>query len=141
MAYVTPSFASGNKTRTRRDWTDRTRRLFIDTTRVLVWNKQARFGGEPIGVMEITDRPYTESTAKMTDADYYLEGFHYLDERYHQVHDEWPLKSVFRDWRKKDQILTVIDFRIIDVFPTVFNRYTTVDEIERCVKALTKALA
>jgi len=141
MAMVTASFASGSKEVTRRNWAERTRRLFQEGTTTLVWNRQARFGGEPIGVLRLTEPPKVESTADMPDDDYYHEGFHYLDERYYESHEEWPLKPLFMDWRRKDQILTVIRFSIVEIFPGVFNTYATDDEVERCVKALLKAFA
>lgn len=140
MAYVTPSFCSNCKTVTRRNWAKVTIKQFHKGTKVLVWNKQARFGGEPIGVMELTDEPFKQSTGEMTDEDYYNEGFGYLDHKVARSIYEAQLGSTFINWKIKDEILTVVPFKILEVFPGMFDKYTSDEEITRCVKALRKAI-
>jgi len=142
MAYVTPAFVTGNKTVTRRDWALRTVGMFEYGTKVLVWNKQARFGGEPIGVLELTENPFKQKTSKMPVSDYVAEGFAYIDEMLWEMGDESkPLENLFFYWQRSDQYLSVIKFKTLEVFPMMEDKYTTDEEIVRCVKALRKAFA
>ena len=142
MANVTSSFCAQEKDITRRNWADVTINLHKKGTKSLVWNKQARFGGEPIGVLELTENPYKQPTGDMTFAQYEFEGFNYLDTRYHEITKKgFPLDEIFQNWRRQDITLTVVPFKILEVFPGMKSKYTTDKEIIRCVKALVKAIA
>ena len=140
MACVTPSFVTGNKSVTRRNWTDRHSRLFTDGTQALVWNKQARFGGEPIGVLELTENPFKQSTGEMTVQDYDMEGFLELDTKYYEIERTMPVKDAMLSWKRRNELLTVVPFKILEVFPGMEAKYTTDNEIIRCGKALRKAI-
>ena len=73
--------------------------------------------------------------------DYYNEGFKYLDERYDSITDEEnTLLYALRRWVDADQIMTVIPFENVEVFPGMVDKYSTDEEIIRCVKALVKAI-
>ena len=141
MAYVTPSFVTNNKSVTRRDWADVTIRQFKNETKALVWNKQSRFGGEPIGVLELTKNPFKQNTSLMLPLDYVAEGFKYLDEEYSKHHHlDRPLMIVIDKWRESCGVFSVVPFKIVEVFPGMEKKYTTDEEIIRCVKALEKAI-
>jgi hypothetical protein len=109
-------------------------------TKALVWNKQARFGGEPIGVLELTENPYKQMTSLMGVDDYLNEGFQYLDKEYYRITKDMPLAESFANWKRRAEWMTVVPFKVLEVFPTCKERYTTDDEIKRCVKALVRAI-
>lgn len=141
MAYVTPSFVTMNKSVTRRNWANVTFAQYHKETKALVWNKQARFGGEPIGVMELTEYPYKENTFIMNDINYIWEGFRYLDARHSVIVPlSRPLLCILDSWRRRAEIMTVVPFKILEVFPGMAPKYSTDDEIKRCVKALVRAI-
>jgi len=148
MAYVTPSFVTNNKSVTRRNWANVTIKQFKKEIKALVWNKQARFGGEPIGVLELTENPFKQGTNNMTETDYVGEGFQYLDIEYceiitgkpHLTEKIYPLIETFNTWARRGNMMTVVPFKIIEVFPGIEDKYTTDKEIIRCVKALKKAI-
>lgn len=136
MGNVTAPFVAMHKSVTRRNWAQVTVNRFKKDIYSLAWSKQARFGGEPIGVGRITKDPFKEYTGMMTYDQYIKEGFRYLDVKTGNSN----LKQVFERWQRKNEILSVIQFQIIEVFPGMKKKYTTDKEIVRCVKALAKAI-
>ena len=68
FAWTTPQFLAGTKTVTRRDWSDRT---FIqwrnawDEQRLVhaAYDKSPRSGGQKVGTLTLTARPYPERLA------------------------------------------------------------------------------
>ena len=141
MSHVTASFCAERKSITRRNWANVTIRQFHQGTKALVWNKQSRFGGEPIGVLELTENPFKQNTNDMPLSHYVEEGFEYLDDKHTKITYCIPvLAEVFMRWKKKDDIMTVVPFMALEVFPGMKDKYTTDEEIIRCVKALVKAI-
>jgi len=103
----------------------------------------SNYGGEVIGIGEIAENPYKQSTRDMDDVDDYIaEGFSYMDSEFAELDDSdlLPLYCAMKDWQEKDQMVTVVPFKIVEVFPGMREKYTTDDEIRRCVKALVKAI-
>jgi len=142
MAYVTPAFVMDKKSVTRRDWALRTVSQFEFGTKVLVWDKQARFGGQPIGVLQLTENPFKQNTILMEEHEYDDEGFYYLDSRHKEIMGgKYVLVDLFDSWRESRDVFTVIRFKTLEVFPGMKDKYTTDEEIIRCVKALRKAFA
>jgi len=84
MAIITFSlteeqFATGKKTVTRRDWSDRHRRMWQnlwDSGRLEhdAWDRIPIAGGRPIGRLRLTARPYVERLRDMPESDLYAEG-------------------------------------------------------------------
>ena len=140
MNMTTPSFVTMNKVRTRRKWQPATVKRFVKGTKFL--GVQRCYGGEALGVGEITDEPFKQNTKEMSEDEYQNEGFDYLDTMFGELSDGYmiPLFSALQDWRNKAEIMTVVPFRVIEVFPGQMAKYTTDEEIKRCVKALVKAI-
>jgi hypothetical protein len=67
------------KTCTRRVWSDRTVKTFINYyeqgIKVPAYNKDLRYGGEIIGWLTLTEKPYQHELINMTQADLKAEGF------------------------------------------------------------------
>ncbi len=67
------------KTCTRRVWSDRTAKTFINYyeqgVKVPAYNKGLQYGGEIIGWLTLTEKPVKQSLAEMTEADLKAEGF------------------------------------------------------------------
>lgn len=140
MAYTTPAWVNEKKGVTRRYWSGSTVRKFRNDTYYLAWSKQKMFGGEALGIGKLNADPFRESTSKMRDGDYTGEGFHYLDGQYSELRNEFPLIPAFERWRQADLLLTVVPFDVIEVFPEMKDKYSTDEEIIRCVKALVREL-
>lgn len=140
FGWTSPSFVTENKDVTRRNWQPVTVRRFKKDAYFLALNKQQRFGGEAIGIGKMRADTVKQSTADMRDGDYTGEGFYYLDERYHELKGEYPLVNAIGRWRDADQIMSVVPFENIEVFPGCKEKYSTDEEIVRCVKALLKVL-
>ena len=67
------------KTCTRRVWSDRTAKTFINYyeqgVKVPAYNKDLRYGGEIIGWLTLTEKPVQQQLVEMTQADLKAEGF------------------------------------------------------------------
>lgn len=141
FSYVSPAFCAMQKSVTRRNWANVTIKMFRKDSHFLAWSKQARFGGEPIGIGKMVADPFKQDISDInfegTDGIWRLyeaEGFKYLDG------DKTTLLDATVGWINSGGIYTVVPFEIIEVFPTCKERYTTDEEIVRCVKALVKVL-
>lgn len=80
FAYTTPALLAGRKTVTRREWKDSWAERFKKDEFVQAYDKDARYGGKKVAVIQLTEKPYKEELIKMPFADYEGEGFRYLDE-------------------------------------------------------------
>lgn len=141
MNRTTSSFVTENKTVTRRHWQPVTIKRFKKDTKFLA--VQRCYGGEALGVGQLTENPFKQSTKDMVAEDYEYEGFEFLDDRYVKIvgsDDTYPLLDAFDRWQESDQILTVVPFEIIEVFPGMKVKYNKDEEIRRCVKALVKVI-
>lgn len=101
------------------------------------------YGGQALGIGKMTADPFKQSTRVMPEADYDNEGFAFLDQIYNSIETETdvsPLYSAFIKWQEANQIMTVVPFEIKEVFPKMKEKYSTDEEIIRCVKALVKVL-
>lgn len=143
MAYTTPAWVNEAKTVTRRDWSSITLRKYRNETYYLAVSRQKRFGGEALGIGRLTADPFKQSTGEIRgDGDYIAEGFEYLDERYVEILPEegMPLVRAMIRWIDADIPKTVVQFKPLEVFPGMKEKYSTDEEIIRCVKALLKEL-
>lgn len=76
--WTVSAFLSGAKTVTRRDWKDSYAKTFKKGDLVAAYDKQRRFGGRKIGIIKLTQTPYRQSTAELTEKDWFDEGMHIL---------------------------------------------------------------
>ena len=154
---TTASFVNKAKGVTRRHWAQATIKRFKKDTYFLAWSKQKRFGGEAIGIGKMTDNPYREKTGvHLLDGQksilefYQAEGFEFLDNRYLNIkgnpiigmdsYEGKPLLKKTIQWLNNDEPMIVVPFEIIEVFPNCKEKYSTDEEIVRCVKALVREL-
>jgi len=146
MNSVASAFVTRNKSVTRRNWMPSTVKRFTKGTKFLAVT--SNYGGEALGVGEITKDPYKENIglnntlAKHHDL-YHAEGFAYLDDGCDRSTDFKTMSTLYSklwDWINSNQTLTVVPFKIIEVFPGMKTKYTTDKEIVRCVKALARAI-
>lgn len=136
---TTAPFVTFNKTETRRNWQPVTVKRFAKDTKFL--GVQRCYGGEVMGVGQVTKEPFKQCTDFMGNNEYHAEGFAYLDNNY-KLHprNEFTMHNVLDAWKRKAEIRTVVPFKILEVFPGMVTKYTTDDEIKRCVKALVRAI-
>lgn len=140
MGRTSPPWVNEEKSVTRRDWSTATARKFPNKQLFMAYSKQPMFGGEPLGIGQMIADPFKQSTLEMGSEDYDNEGFHYLDLRHRDIKGTLPLIKACIRWKDSDQMLTVVPFMIIEVFPGMKEKYSTDEEVVRCVKALVEAL-
>ena len=112
FAWTTDAFKAGRKDRTRRYWTEKYAKIFldrIDKKRIHdAYDRQPRFGGKRIGLLIVTSMK-KEHMSKMPDEDYEREGFKFMEENNIKIWGKHP-RDAFDDWRKEDGTPWVIDF-------------------------------
>jgi hypothetical protein len=79
FALTTQEFLRGNKTVTRRSWSDSHFEMWLrlwETNRLVhdAWDNSPRAGGKKIGRLELTHKPYKERLADMPPSDLEAEG-------------------------------------------------------------------
>ena len=145
MGRTTPSWVSENKSVTRRNWSTPTMRRFKKDATYLAWSRQPRYGGEPLGIGRMTADAFREKTGvhnthHKLEEFYEAEGFQYLDNKHSEKNWGCPLFDSTQNWIKADLLVAVVPFKIVEVFPGIKEKYTTDEEIIRCVKALVRAI-
>lgn len=139
MNSVTSAFVTENKNDTRRNWMPSTVKKFPKGTKFLAVS--SNYGGEVLGIGEVTENPFKQNTGEMCHDDYVGEGFDYLDREYQEcTHNGKPLVEAIIKWIDKEEILTVVQFKILEIFPGMKIKYNKDEEIVRCVKALVKVI-
>lgn len=79
FAWTTQVYLDGIKTETRRFWSDDYAEKFWRATQrcngyVKAYNKSPRFGGQPIGLIKVTQQPFKQALSHVTDEDERAEG-------------------------------------------------------------------
>jgi hypothetical protein len=113
FAYTLAPFLSGAKSRTRREWMENYAKSFKKGDLVSALNKNWMYGGKKIAVIQLTATPFLQNTSKMTEEDYRLEGFLYLEENGLLFRCKEPRKT-FEEWKAEKKDVWVVDFRIIE---------------------------
>jgi hypothetical protein len=113
FAWTVPSLLAGRKTRTRREWTDEYAERFKVGDLIQAYDRQPRFGGKCIAIIEITGIKQ-ESTSEMTSDDYEKEGFKYFEEKGLKIWDKDPAIA-FEDWMEDDCEVWIIDFKVKEI--------------------------
>lgn len=117
FSYTTPAVLADRKHRTRRKWNDGyASRIRLDE-RLQGWDHLPRarvLGAKKVCEIEITAPLRKEPNSMMTDADYELEGFAYLEEQGIPIWGK-PARVAFNEWRAdKDAEYWVIDFQKVN---------------------------
>ena len=113
FAWTVPSLLARRKTRTRREWRDDYAQRFRVGDMIQAWDKQPRFGGKKIGIIEITGIK-KQNLSEMTAEDYEKEGFKFFEEKGLKIWDKDPADA-FNDWQEDDYEVWVIDFKVIEL--------------------------
>ncbi len=118
--WTVTAFLSGHKTVTRRDWKDSYAKTFKKGEIVAAYSKQRRFGGKKIGLIKLTQDPYKQSTANLTDDDWFEEGMHVLEgegrmfpSRTGDPKDAETPTQFWEHWKRYPEDVWVIRFRIV----------------------------
>lgn len=125
FAWTTPAVVIGEKTETRRDWSERTimqaktaATMFKggNTYESEAWDKSPRFGGKCFGTIQIIEVIAAEdSRAQMPDSAYKAEGFHILTLLGAKIGKSSP-DDVWRFWKEEnDEPQTVVKFTLVDL--------------------------
>ena len=123
FAWTAEAFISGRKKRTRRDWDETYAAFFKPGIVHRGYNRSPRVGGHSIGNFTVPHYPRKGNTADMTEEDYELEGFAYMEEhglmiparRVNQI--SLPAVSpreFFENWKRSAIDLFVVDFNKIE---------------------------
>ena len=119
FAWTTEPFLANAKDVTRRYWKDIHARKFDVGMIVSGYDKLPYRGGEKIGELKITKKPYQQRTSKLTELDYKREGLLWMEENNVSIHGKKP-RAFFDDWKEKDDLVWVVEFEKIDT--NVSNR-------------------
>jgi len=114
FAWTTRALVAGAKTCTRRDWQDSWARQFHARDRVAAYDRQPRYGGQQVAVIELTQDPYRESTREAPESDWEAEGFAYLESVGSKV-DGMDPAVLWRAWHVYPQVLWVVRFELVRV--------------------------
>lgn len=142
MAWTTPSFVADEKCETRRSWTPQYAEKFRKGDICKAYSRSPQWKGEPIGKLQLTDKPYRERTGVHNTDDgalafYKAEGFEYMDDQYARLMlVEPPLYRLAKHWIKQNTEHWVVPFEIIEVEHGAFEKFNTPAEIIRCVDKL-----
>jgi len=111
FAWTAPAFIADRKSVTRREWSFDYAQHFIPGTVHKAYSKQPRFGGKPIGLLEVLCISY-ENIQDMADEDFEYEGFKYMEEQGLKIWRKEP-RVAFDDWRAAEAYYWVLRFEKI----------------------------
>jgi hypothetical protein len=115
MAWVLPALLAGEKTCTRRNWTDDYAARFKLGDLVDVLDKDRRAGGKVVARIRLTADPVKQHISEMLDTDYKAEGFLHMHNN--GLTSEFPFgfsRPGFEKWKKLDKMYWVIRFEKVD---------------------------
>lgn len=116
FAWTSPALVAGVKTVTRREWQADYARQFRYGDQVRALNRQRRFGGEALGVIELVEDAVLD-TRETFEADVQAEGIPWLRE-----HDLLSAKLLAKwdemcRWDESCVALWVVRFRVVSLEP------------------------
>ena len=109
FAWTTTPFLADVKDVTRRYWKDIHAKKFNEGMIVNAYDKLPYRGGNKIGEIKITKKPYQQRTGDMDETDYRREGLFWMAMHGETIHGEKPRKF-FDDWKEKDDLVWVVEF-------------------------------
>lgn len=112
FAWTAPAFIADRKCITRREWSFDYAEHFIPGTIHQAYDKQPRFGGKQIGLLEVLTLSY-EDIRDMPDEDFEFEGFAYLEEQGLMFRGQDP-RIAFEEWRIAEAYYWVLRFEKIN---------------------------
>ena len=114
FAWTTAALTSGNKTCTRRNWSDDYARMFRAGTKCQGWDRSPRIGGRQVAVISLTRDAYAQSTGSMTEADYEAEGLAWMEQTGKLIRGKTP-RQFFEDWKAADELVYVVRFQLMQL--------------------------
>lgn len=127
--WTTAALLAGRKTATCRQWTPEYARRFKAEDRCLAYDRQARFGGKPVAVIELAHGATMGDWRDILTDPYEQEGFAWYDEQVavgnaamgSVIRDKLgiPAGMTIKDWLATDPNwgACVIRFRLVEVLP------------------------
>ena len=119
MAWTAAAFRARAKSVTRRQWAVEYALRCREGERFQVYDRSPRVHGKPIGVIELTGRPYLEDIAEAPDEDYEAEGFRFYEENPRLIGPGAPWRSISWDtwltWKRTGGKLWVVRFETVSV--------------------------
>lgn len=113
FAWTTDAFIAGRKTKTRRQWTSNYVKRFKIGDICKAYDRQPRFGGKQIGLIQLLKDPYWQHISDMPDSDFEAEGFAYMEEQGIEIWGK-DARQAFEDWRCGDGYYWVTEFKKLD---------------------------
>jgi hypothetical protein len=113
-AWTTPAILARRKTCTRRHWNDDYAGRFKAGELLAGYNRNPRFHGNQIAVVQLTMKPYKEPLAHVPDSDWEAEGFAYLTEIGATVNGKKP-QEVWDMWKQSLDEEWVVRFEIVEL--------------------------
>ena len=124
FAWTTAALLAGAKSVTRRDWDRAYADAFYAGEKVAAYDRQPRYRGKQVAVIELMQRPYLEALAAMPDYDYEAEGWAYYEQHPEvrpktilggRVDDTTFTRAGFERWRRSGGEMYVVRFKLLEV--------------------------
>jgi hypothetical protein len=106
---------AGAQTVTRRRWADSHAAQFKKGDVVEACDRPPGFGGRRVALIRLTHEPRKESTAKMTEADWFDEGMHVLEGEGVLLDGLTPAQFFLRRREQEPEDVWVIRFRVVGI--------------------------
>lgn len=103
---------TGNKTVTRREWTESYAESFYKGEYLQAYEKSLRYVGKHIATIQLTNNPYKEWSANCSD--WHAEGFQFLTEHNIKSNGHSP-KEILADWQTNPRMLWVVRFQLLNI--------------------------
>lgn len=127
FAWTTAALLAGRKTVTRRQWMRSYAEKFYKGQIIDAYDKQPRFGGKRIAVIQLTHDPVYQLDADMPDADFEGEGFAFMAEHPELIPKAFQMRPMetmidrFGLWRESGGRSWVIRFKLVQVIKESSN--------------------
>ncbi|KKL64596.1 hypothetical protein LCGC14_2163400 [marine sediment metagenome] len=112
FAWTLTPLLLGEKTATRRKWKDSYAARFKKGDLVAAYDRQPRFGGKRVALLKLTRDPYKESTAGLTEKDWFEEGMHVVEAEGGAVDGVHP-KVFWQRWMWEPEDVWVVKFKLV----------------------------
>ncbi len=112
FAYTTDALLAGEKTVSRRYWTDNHANRFQPGELVQAWDKRPSFGGKKVAEIKII-AVYKENMVNAPDEDYEKEGFAYMLKNGMKCAGEETTMAYWRAWKGTREDVWVVRFELV----------------------------
>ena len=109
FSWTKDSFLANSKSVTRRYWKDSHADKFQAGMIVDAYDKLPYKGGQKIGSIKITKKPFQQYTGLMTELDYKREGLLFMETSSLTINGKKPRKF-FDDWKNRNDLVWVLEF-------------------------------